>query len=303
SIPAIEARVVEHATWHELCTCEDLAKARRRLSAYAYAPREPHGHREYGGHSMSETATMNGAEWLARALAGTGMSHVFFVESTLRRTLLHLSDLGVRPILAHSEKAAAYMAGGYARVAGRPGVCMAQSVGAANLAAGLQDAWLGRSPVIAFTGRKEPSLQHRNAYQEIPHVPLFAAVTKFSSPVESTSDLPRLLRQAWRAAMAEAPRPTHLDVNGVQGDAIELGQEHECRTLATEARGLPVHRPVADARDLERAAALLTGARRVAIVAGDGAAVSKAGPDVLALAEILVAPVATTLGARGLIPT
>ena len=105
---------------------------------------------------MSETAAMNGAEWLARALAGTGMSHVFFVESTLRRTLLHLSDLGVRPILAHSEKAAAYMADGYARVAGRPGVCMAQSVGAANLAAGLQDAWLGRSPVIAFSGRKEP---------------------------------------------------------------------------------------------------------------------------------------------------
>ena len=55
---------------------------------------------------MSERAAMNGAEWLARALAGTGMSHVFFVESTLRRTLLHLSDLGVRPILAHSEKAA-----------------------------------------------------------------------------------------------------------------------------------------------------------------------------------------------------
>src|SRR5215831_2192308 len=209
---------------------------------------------------MSETAAMNGAEWLARALAGTGMSHVFFVESTLRRTLLHLRELGVRPILAHSEKAAAY------------------------LAAGLQDAWLGRSPVIAFSGRKEPSLQHRNAYQEIPHAPLFAAVTKFSSPVESTADLPRLVRYAWRAALAETSRPTHLDVNGVQGEVIELGQTHESPTLETEARGMPVHRPVADARDLECAAALLTGARRVAIVAGDGAAASKAGPEVLALA-------------------
>jgi acetolactate synthase-1/2/3 large subunit len=195
------------------------------------------------------------------------------------------------------------MADGYARVAGRPGVCMAQSVGAANLAAGLQDAWLGRSPVIAFSGRKEPAFQHRNAYQEIPHAPLFAAVTKFSSPVESTSDLPRLLRHAWRAALAETSRPTHLDVNGVQGEVIELGQTHESTTLETEARGMPVHRPVADARDLERAAAILTGARRVAIVAGDGAAVSKAGPEVLALAEALAAPVATTLGARGLIPT
>ena len=127
--------------------------------------------------------TMNGAEWLARALAGTGMTHVFFVELVLRRTLLQLADLGVKPILAHSEKAAAYMADGYARIAGRPAVCMAQSVGAANLASGLQDAYLGRSPVIALTGRKEPSFQHRNAYQEIAHAPLFAAVTKFSTPV------------------------------------------------------------------------------------------------------------------------
>jgi acetolactate synthase-1/2/3 large subunit len=252
---------------------------------------------------MAETGQVNGAEWLARALAGTGMTHVFFVESVMRRTLLHLGDFGVKHILAHSEKAAAYMADGYARVLGRPGVCMAQSVGAANLASGLQDAWLGRSPVIALTGHKEPSFQHRNPYQEIPHAPLFSAVTKFSSPVYSTSELPRLLRHAWRAALADTPRPTHLDFNGLQGDVIELGETTEPTTIEAEARQIPVHRPVADERDIERAAALLTGARRVAIVAGDGAAASAAGPEVLALAEALAAPVATTLGARGIIPT
>ena len=252
---------------------------------------------------MSDQGMMNGAEWLARALAGTGMSHVFFVESVMRRTLLHLDDLGVRPILAHSEKAAAYMADAYARVGGRPGVCMAQSVGAANLASGLQDAWLGRSPVIALTGHKEPSFQHRNSYQEIAHAPLFSAVTKFSSPVYATSELPRLLRHAWRAALADTPRPTHLDFNGLQGDVIELGQTAEPPVLEEEARAIPVHRPVADERDIERAAALLAGARRVAIVAGDGAAASRAGPELLALAEALAAPVATTLGARGIIPT
>src|SRR5207249_9495234 len=69
------------------------------------------------------------------------------------------------------------------------------------------------------------------------------------------------------------------------------------------ARHIPAHRPVADSADIERAAAALTMARRVAIVAGDGAAASEAGPEVLALAEALAAPVATTLGARGLIPT
>ena len=246
---------------------------------------------------------MNGAEWLARTLAGTGMTHVFFVESVLRRTLLQLADLGVKPILAHSEKAAAYMADGYARIAGRPAVCMAQSVGAANLASGLQDAYLGRSPVIALTGRKEPSFQHRNAYQEIAHAPLFAAVTKFSTPVDSTAELPRLLRHAWRAALADTPRPTHLDFCGLQGDVIELGQTSEPAIVDAEARQIPVHRPVADAADIERAAAALTAARRVAIVAGDGAAASQAGPEILALAEALAAPVATTLGARGIIPT
>jgi acetolactate synthase-1/2/3 large subunit len=252
---------------------------------------------------MSDASMMNGAEWLARALAGTGMSHVFFVESVMRRTLLQLADLGVKPVLAHSEKAAAYMADGYARVLGRPGVCMAQSVGAANLASGLQDPWLGRSPVIALTGHKEPSFQHRNSYQEIAHAPLFSAVTKFSTPVYATSELPRLLRHAWKAALADTPRPTHLDFNGLQADVIELGQTAEPPVIEAEPRAIPVHRPVADERDLERAAALLAGARRVAIVAGDGAAASGAGPEVLALAEALAAPVATSLGARGIIPT
>jgi acetolactate synthase-1/2/3 large subunit len=248
-------------------------------------------------------AMMNGAEWLARALAGTGMTHVFFVESCMRRTLLELADLGVRPILAHSEKAAAYMADGYARVGQRPGVCMAQSVGAANLASGLQDPFLGHSPVIAITGRKEPSFQHRNSYQEIAHAPLFSAVTKFSAPVDLAVELPRLLRQAWRAALADPPRPTHLDFNGLQGDVIELGEIAEGTAIEADARPIPVHRPVADAGDIERAAKTLLGCRRIAIVAGDAAAASGAGPEIVSLAEALSAPVATTLGARGIIPT
>src|SRR5260370_11577586 len=101
---------------------------------------------------------MNGAEWLARALAGAGTTHVFFVESMLRRTLLQLKDLGVTPILAHSEKAAAYMADGYARIAGPPRVCMAQAVGSAPLASRLQNPFLWLRPAIALTVRKRSSV-------------------------------------------------------------------------------------------------------------------------------------------------
>jgi acetolactate synthase-1/2/3 large subunit len=246
---------------------------------------------------------MNGAQWLARALAGAGTTHVFFVESVLRRTLLEFDDLGVTHVLAHSEKAAAYMADGYARIRGQPGVCMAQSVGAANLAAGLQDAWLGRSPVLALTGRKEPSFQHRNAYQEIAHAPLFAAVTKFSAAVDATAELPRLLRHAWRAALADTPRPTHLDLCGLQGDVVELGETAEPAVIDREARRLPAHRPIADPQEIAQAAAALREARRVVIVAGEGAVSSQAGPELLALAEALAAPIATSLGAHGIVPT
>jgi thiamine pyrophosphate-dependent acetolactate synthase large subunit-like protein len=103
--------------------------------------------------------------------------------------------------------------------------------------------------------------------------------------------------------LSDAPRPTHLDFDGHQGDTIELGHTAEPPVLETEARRVPINRPLADDRDIERAAAQLVNARRVAILAGDGALASGAGPEVMALAEILGAPVATTLGARALIPT
>jgi acetolactate synthase-1/2/3 large subunit len=253
---------------------------------------------------MSEAEPLTGAEWLARTLAANGTTHVFFIDAVLRRTLIELGTLGVTRVLAHAEKSAAYMADGYARVAGRPGVCFAQSVGAANLAAGLQDAWLGRSPVIALTGRKQQAHQHRNAYQEVPHAPLYAAVTKFDAMVEEAADLPRLLRQAWRAAMTGTPRPAHLDLNGLQAEFIETGQIREPAGLDPALQlTMPAHRPVPSDAEIERAAATLLAAKRIAIVAGAGATASGAGPELLALGEALAAPIATSLGGHGLIPT
>ena len=95
---------------------------------------------------------------------------------------------------------------------------MAQSVGAANLAAGLQDAYLGLSPVIALTGHKRSDEQYKNAYQEIEHSKPFASVTKFSAVVDNAEQLPHLLRQAFREATTGAPAPVHLDIQGMTGD-------------------------------------------------------------------------------------
>ena len=87
---------------------------------------------------MSDQLT--GARYLAQALHAYDVRDVFFMEAILRHTLRELESLGVRRIMGHSEKGVAYMADGYARACGKVGICMAQSVGAANLAAGLQDA-------------------------------------------------------------------------------------------------------------------------------------------------------------------
>src|SRR4030088_2279400 len=99
----------------------------------------------------------SGAQILAEMLAGYGVSHVFMVPAVLRRTFAEMERrTSIRRIHTHGEKAAAYMADGYARASGRPGVCMAQVVGALNLAAGLRDAWLPHSPASAFTRRGAP---------------------------------------------------------------------------------------------------------------------------------------------------
>ena len=245
---------------------------------------------------------MKGADWLAGSLAASGQTHVFFVDAVLRPTLLALSRIGVKPVLGHTEKAAVYMADAYARVSGRPGVVACQSVGAANLAAGLQDAFLARSPVIALTGRKPPVAQHRNAYQEVAHAPLFQAVTKFSAEVEQAAHLPRLLRQAWAAAVTVPTRPTHLDLNGLMAEIIEQGSVDE-PPADLSALAVPRFRAAPDPDAVAAAVAAVATPGRIVILAGDGALQSGCGAEVLALAEALEAPVLTTLGARSLLPT
>ena len=247
---------------------------------------------------------LNGAEWLAHSLKANGTTHVFFIDAVLRRTLIELGAIGVTRVLGHSEKAVAYMADGYARIAGRPGVCFAQSVGAANLASGLQDAYLGRSPVIALTGREPPTLHHRNTYQELPHGPLYASVTKFDADVSEAADFPRLLRQAWRASMTGSPRPVHLDLYGRSANLFEAGPVNEPAGADPVLQlAMPPYRPSPADDEIERAAKRLLAAKRVVIVAGTGAVQSGAGAEVLALGEALAAPIGTSLGGRGIINT
>ena len=244
-----------------------------------------------------------GSVIMAKMLQGYGVPQVFYVEQMLRRTMVELETLGIRRIVTHSEKAAAYMADGYARASRKPGVCLAQSVGAANLAAGLQDAYLSRSPVIAITGAHSSRHKLRNSYQEIDdHRSMFAPVTKFSASITTTAELPQVIRQAFREAVSGVPRPVHIDMINNTGATIDMG-DAVC-DLYSEPRfaKAPPFRPAPDPEDVRAVVALIYKAQRPVILAGGGALMSDAGAETLQLVERLGIPLGTSVDGKGIIP-
>jgi len=249
------------------------------------------------------TNEISGACYLAKSLKHLGVTHVFFMDAILRRSLVEMEQVGITRVLVHSEKAGAYMADAYARTTGKVGICMAQSVGAANLAAGLQDAWLHRAPVLALTGRKAWFARDRNAYQEVDHAPLYEAVTKMHADVEVIEDLPRYLEQAFREATDVTPRPVHLDLNGLGGQEIE-NATLAGPALPDAALGRhPVRRLRPDPSEIEVAAARLSKAKKPVLVVGAGAVQAEAHDAVRSISEALSIPVTTSLGGRGILPT
>ncbi len=245
---------------------------------------------------------MSGAECMAEMLAGYGVTHVFMVPAVLRKSFAEMERrTNIKRIHTHGEKSAAYMADGYARASGKPGICMAQVIGALNLAAGLRDAWLAHSPVIAFTGGRDAKTKFRKVYQEVDDIPAFEPVTKFNATVDDVARFPDMVRQAFRAAVSGCPGPVHLQFRGNEGQID--GEEAEMEPLVESlfAR-VPPFRPQPDETQLRAALDLLQAAERPVIVAGGGVRASGAAPEVVALAEALQIPIATSLNGKDCIP-
>jgi acetolactate synthase I/II/III large subunit len=252
--------------------------------------------------TVERSQPITGQQYLADMLHGYGVTHVFFVPTILTPALATMGEFGITRVTTHSEKAAAYMADGYARTKRAPGLCMAQTVGAANLAAGLKDARLGGSPVIALTGGSSASTRYRHNYQELrDDFALFGEVTKFSARVESVERLTDLLRQAFRAATSGAPGPVHLELLGAQGHAAN---DTTSSDIIVEKRfaSAPAFRPAADPADVAAAVEALRAAERPVFVVGGGVATSGAQAEVTAVAERLGVPFVSSLnGKSGLV--
>jgi len=253
--------------------------------------------------STADGIQREGATAVAEMLHGYGVTHIFMVPAILRRTFAELERLHpeIAPVATHGEKSAVYMADGYARAGRRPGVCGAQVIGALNLAAGLREPFLARSPVIALTGGRLPATKFRQVYQEVDDVPAFEPVTKFNGTVDDVTRLPDMLRYAFRVATTGSPGPVHLQLQGNEGQLdTQAGVLDDI--IEPEFAAVPPFRPRPDDDAVRAALALLQAASRPVIVAGGGVRWSGGASELVALAEALGIPVATSANGRASIP-
>jgi acetolactate synthase-1/2/3 large subunit len=245
----------------------------------------------------SQMAKLTGARYIAEFFKAYGVTHYFFMPVSIHRAVKEMGRLDIIAIAAHSEKAAAYMADGYARVSGRVGVCGAQAIGATNLAAGLRDALMARIPLVALTGGKYADTRYMLSYQEIDDMPIFEALTKFNAVVDDPSRLPDLLRTAFRAATTGTPKPVHLELSGISGEAVTGEFEGELQFEPRFGR-FPAIRTPGPEDDVRAALSAMSKAKRPIIVAGGGVLTSSAVAELAELARKLSTPVATSLNAK-----
>ena len=189
---------------------------------------------------------MTGHRYLAEALRGYGVSHIFYVNSVVGPAMTEMDKVGVKRVVTHGEKAAAHMADGYARACRRPGVCLSQDIGTTNLMAGMRDAHMASVPVIAITGGQNDMPRYRHAYQNAEDFRGWDCVTKANYSIDAASRFPDLLRQAFRDATTGVPGPVHLELRGNAGQVLDREADYDL-TFEERYRTFPAFRPQADA--------------------------------------------------------
>ena len=152
-----------------------------------------------------------------------------------------------------------------------------------------------------MTGGRDPKTKFRKVYQEVDDVPAFEPVTKFNATIDDVSRIPDMVRQAFRVATSGTPGPVHLQFRGNEGqiDLEEADMEPLVEPLFAR---VPPFRPEPDSASVLAALKVLQEAARPVIVAGGGVRASGAGAELVALAERLGIPVATSLNGKDTIP-
>ncbi len=245
-------------------------------------------------------AKLTGAHLFIRCLKLEGIEKIFtIVGDTILPLVDAAEDEGIQFIDTRHEGAALHMADGYARITGRPAVGMfTGGPGFSNAISALPAIYTSESPVVFVAGCAELPEKGMTAFQEIDQVGMAAPVTKGSWMIHDRKRIPEFVATAFRTATTGRPGPVHLTLPLDLQDQ-EVSEEDLPQYMPREYR--PTGRPQGDPVLIEEAAALLKGAKRPVIVAGNPARYSVAPEQLQALAESGGIPVFTVEQARGLL--
>ncbi|MGJ4855304.1 5-guanidino-2-oxopentanoate decarboxylase [Labrys sp. La1] len=244
---------------------------------------------------MSGTSLTTG-EYLVRLLESYGVDLIFGIPGVHTVELYRgLPATKIRHVTPRHEQGAGFMADGYARVTGKPGVCfIVTGPGMTNIATAMGQAYADSVPmlVISAVNARDQLAMGQGRLHELPSQRnLVAGVSAFSHTLLDPNQLPEVMARAFTVFNSQRPRPVHIEI---PLDIIVAPADH----LSTQAWPLPA-KASAGVADIEKAAAILKGARRPLIVAGGGAA--DAAAEITAIAGKLDAPVFTTINGRGIL--
>ncbi len=237
------------------------------------------------------------AATIAQTLKAYDTKYFFQVTGGDQALWIALEEAGIQMIPCRSEKGAAYMADGYARISGNPGFVYGQyGPGVSNVAAGLADPYWSMSPVISFTTSMRTQSRDRYEYQELDQLPLHTSLTRWNKTVARPERAAEMLRGAIRAATGAIPGPVHLEIPSdmlrAETTAVPIYKEPPFGHIPS-LRTAPPPEAVTALMD-----ALLS-AQRPVLIAGNGVLLSEAWEEVQHLAEALSLPVATSMGGKG----
>jgi acetolactate synthase I/II/III large subunit len=243
---------------------------------------------------------LTGADAVVRMLQKHGVIHIFGLCGDTSLPLydaLYRLDHGITHILTRDERSAAYMADGYARVSGKVGVCEGPSGGGATyILPGVVEANESSIPVLAITTDIATSSRGRYALTELDQEALFRPLTKWNRVLDRADQIPSALRAAFRAMTTGRPGAAHIGLPfDVQREPVD-----EADVYADAAFGrYPALRTAPDPAAIAKAAKALLSARAPMFVCGGGVVIAGAEAELLELAELLEAPVATTISGQG----
>jgi acetolactate synthase-1/2/3 large subunit len=245
---------------------------------------------------MSE---ITGAQSLMRSLEHAGAEYIFGIPGgAILPAYDPMLDSTVEHILMRHEQGAGHAAEGYAHVTGRPGVCMATSgPGATNLVTPIADAFMDSVPLVAITGQVPRAVIGNDAFQEADITGITMPITKHSYKVLDPEEIPEAIAEAFHIAVTGRPGPVLVDI---PKDVLQARTTFSWPTSVD----LPGYRPTGkpNPKQTKAAAELIRDAERPVLYVGGGVLKARAAEELMRFAELIGAPVVTTLMARGAFP-